>query len=644
MGEILICGNRYPINRRVSNFADGGFSFVDVVGIDGEPLLRDRRGHPQAVSELAEVVNKIVIHHDGCADSKTCFQVLVDRGLSTHFMIARDGLIHQVADPCLAAIHAGSVNAASIGIDLSNPADNLLQTPDAPVPDGAAPSGTVKINGVDFSSWTYSDAQYESLNELLGLLSQTLDLETDMPVGPDGGLLLDALEPEAAKAFKGILCHWHIDVEKWDPGPGFDFTQVRPPMAWQGAACPVAPALESEAGAAFAVGCPLDSEICAKMKQADPVEAGYLFHAFCDAVDNSIDGGWFPVGVNGNWHGGIHIPCHTGAQVRPVAAGEIVAASFGSDGDDRLGSSGFVLIKHTHAALPGAKTWYSLYMHLQRPAVSAFDHHPLVKLLAKSQVAQPRRKFTVPGLRGVLPVPLDPSMYPDQCAAMKAGWVGLFPGPDSSSVRVSPRDVIGFVAAAGAVHGQADAVLHFEVFRNPDDSDVAGLQVGSCPVSGDFSGLIVDRSPDLMPDLDAHPAIRRLVGDLDSGDGHAGAAKSFRAVSVLHMSEWSPQIDWLAAMQKSNVLQKMRLSRAEEGAFVGYLSSYARFAWLSPSVSEHAGINTDGLIVSVHPLWFMFACSRVTLPGDLWKGRDEALKSKFRGRRLIDRILDVWSM
>lgn len=102
--------------------------------------------------------------------------------------------------------------------------------------------------------------------------------------------------------------------------------------------------------------------------------------------------GFYPVGGNGLWHGGIHFDEDTGlvkelTEVRCIADGEVVAyriddvypTSDYSDTPSAQFSTGFVLVKHTlmppSASAPSASasssqsaapslTFYSLYMHL----------------------------------------------------------------------------------------------------------------------------------------------------------------------------------------------------------------------------------------------------------------------------------------
>lgn len=147
-----------------------------------------------------------------------------------------------------------------------------------------------------------------------------------------------------------------------------------------------------------------------------PVNLGIGLGVFAENVrryyahtEKDFPGGYFPVGTNTTWHGGLHIFGQRGKTlVRACASGEIVAARLWSDpapgkGHGELGSVNFILLKHvfTAATLERAnaasdqeeaeqecaeqesaeqecaeqesadeQVWYSLYAHLnpERPS------------------------------------------------------------------------------------------------------------------------------------------------------------------------------------------------------------------------------------------------------------------------------------
>jgi hypothetical protein len=99
--------------------------------------------------------------------------------------------------------------------------------------------------------------------------------------------------------------------------------------------------------------------------------------AFFRAIEEGPGGGAYPIGLNQEWHDGVHIRCEAGTPVVAVAEGEIILTRMGPNLP--LGSPNFVLMRHKverqvieYDAQGNAEVvtdivpWYSLYMHLQK--------------------------------------------------------------------------------------------------------------------------------------------------------------------------------------------------------------------------------------------------------------------------------------
>jgi predicted chitinase len=88
------------------------------------------------------------------------------------------------------------------------------------------------------------------------------------------------------------------------------------------------------------------------------------------AIAESGPAGFYPVGVNRFWHGGIHL--HGSEPVRALWDGEVVAYRVSHehltgtiDDKEETFSNSFVLLRHTYETPKGAQIkFYSLYMHL----------------------------------------------------------------------------------------------------------------------------------------------------------------------------------------------------------------------------------------------------------------------------------------
>ena len=102
-------------------------------------------------------VKYLVIHEGAIGDTTG---VLTARGLSTHFVVQRDGKIAQNVDIRRRAAHAGSIaNPWSVGIDLQ-------------IPKGCNQSGKC-VNDKECSAiCSYTPEQYESLNQIISILTQ----------------------------------------------------------------------------------------------------------------------------------------------------------------------------------------------------------------------------------------------------------------------------------------------------------------------------------------------------------------------------------------------------------------------------------------------------------------------------------------
>lgn len=122
-------------------------------------------GKAFASRSRSAAVDRIVIHSIADLNAEEAdwfapeaiFALLQRTGLSAHYFIARDGRTYELVPSDRQALHAGRVNARSIGIELAGLADDgWIQEK---VPAGHA-------------AWMFTDAQYEALNKLLRVLSE----------------------------------------------------------------------------------------------------------------------------------------------------------------------------------------------------------------------------------------------------------------------------------------------------------------------------------------------------------------------------------------------------------------------------------------------------------------------------------------
>lgn len=211
------------------------------------------------VDTLSKVVDQFVLHFDVCGTSRRCFRVLHDeRGLSVHFLLDADGTIYQTLDLKDSAWHATQANSRSIGIEIANmgtfkpgqpgrldqwyskdseghtrltipgelgrkelrsPPETLRPARDEPI--------VGHIQGADYAMYDLTPQQYESLTKLTASLCTIFPkIDCDYPRDAQGHLIPQALPPDHWKDYHGVLGHYHVQSNKNDPGPAFQWDRV----------------------------------------------------------------------------------------------------------------------------------------------------------------------------------------------------------------------------------------------------------------------------------------------------------------------------------------------------------------------------------------------------------------------------------
>lgn len=208
---------------------------------------------------LQRVVDQFVYHYDVCGTSRQCFKVLHDlRGLSVHFMLDLDGTIYQTLDLKERAWHATTSNSRSVGIEIANmgaypnvegsplaewysrDADGrtrirlperfgdggILSKSFVPRPRRNEPvAGT--IQGRRLVQYDFTPEQYAALARLTATLCRVFPKITcDYPRDAQGRLVPHKLPDDELAHYQGLLGHWHIQTNKVDPGPAFDWDAV----------------------------------------------------------------------------------------------------------------------------------------------------------------------------------------------------------------------------------------------------------------------------------------------------------------------------------------------------------------------------------------------------------------------------------
>ncbi len=274
--EIVVCGERVRVDAPVVLWTDEPFydayregpRFAAAGEAAAEPGKRYRPGREPRDERLrvlvedqgwtrawlAEQVDLLVLHYDACGTSRACFRVLQDeRKLSAHFLLDLDGTIYQTLDLVEQAWHARAANPRAIGIEIANvgaypPAEREALTrwyewsehgTRVTLPPGhadalrtlefvARPARPELVRGaIHGATWVQHDftpEQYESLAALTATLARIFPrIELDAPRDPAGQVRTDALSDAEEEAFGGVVGHFHLQTDKRDPGPAFDW-------------------------------------------------------------------------------------------------------------------------------------------------------------------------------------------------------------------------------------------------------------------------------------------------------------------------------------------------------------------------------------------------------------------------------------
>ncbi|HEX6963440.1 MAG TPA: peptidoglycan recognition family protein, partial [Lacipirellula sp.] len=231
-------------------------------GMRLEPLddeeIETIRGGGWPLPLLQRVVDQFVIHYDVCPVSQTCFKVLHDhRNLSVHFMLDIDGTIYQTLDLKERARHATISNTRSIGIEIANmgaysrdniealekwydatggeirlrasrPYDELgVRTEDFVGKPARQELICGEIQGRELCQYDFTPEQYESLIKLTATLCKIFpNIKCDYPKDDSGKLIPRKLEDSDWRAYQGVLGHYHVQLNKTDPGPAFQWDKV----------------------------------------------------------------------------------------------------------------------------------------------------------------------------------------------------------------------------------------------------------------------------------------------------------------------------------------------------------------------------------------------------------------------------------
>jgi len=83
------------------------------------------------------------------------------------------------------------------------------------------------IQGKELIQYDFTPQQYQALIKLTATLSKALpQIKCDYPKDAAGNLISQKLPDAELKAYQGVLGHFHIQTDKVDPGPAFQWDYV----------------------------------------------------------------------------------------------------------------------------------------------------------------------------------------------------------------------------------------------------------------------------------------------------------------------------------------------------------------------------------------------------------------------------------
>lgn len=675
---IWICGEWFEFGGNVKcvTFKDDPYwdytKAVAPAGVERDRFLFERRVKVkgggtkivQTLDEARQAVEIVLLHSDGMTTAKATHQVLVNRGLSTHFCVDWDGTIYQCADPGFhATLHGGEQNERSIGIDLNNDLPDLLGSErgkEYPYPPDQQDkkykrrkSDVVAINGSKKQSFGYTDPQYVALTELLKVLCDVLDMPKEPPLDERGEVVDSMLEDVAG--FQGFCAHWHTAPSRWDPGPGFDWQRVYHALRGEANSFPVV----LKAG-----------ENIADLLAPDKVEvaAEVLYQN-----NETGGGGYYPIGLNQNWHGGIHLAAPVGTEVHAMFDGILVAARFGHKMsrygvNTPLGSNNFVVLRHD-VPMPKSKPLrvFSLYMHLGPmeidAAAPAYEWLRQTFRVYKSEEDEERPALDMgepaEGEEELEPVreevhdsykPIIDEEHVSEdevkpflevgykLSALRKGMVALFDvDPVDRQVKVKAGEVIGTVGEFGE-GGEKKPLVHVEVFA--DETWKKSIDMGVharfwVEIEEDVDSNLRVETQDVLGLFNTSESRRRnmsffrrvqrqvLPMEIEQFFGfvgeNEGAKQWLRKAITRHVSEWSDKVDWVRALSDAqtwadkvndfNELFQDRGGRQRMGIFSTEIRKFLPFIWLNAGVAEHIGLavkeDWGGVLDHFHPIHFL---------------------------------------
>lgn len=209
VGETIICDDRrIPINwKRV-------FTYNEDEGLE-LPSSCYRTVQKKRSPSM------FVCHWDATLSSKSCYRILMKRGISVHFSIDNDGTIYQFMNTNHIGWHAGNrkVNNRSIGVEITNAYYPKYQNYYETKGFGSRPIwNNARVHGEVLKPFLgFYPVQIRALQALLEAIHTAYpSIPMQVPSFRNGNMILTATRSVSNGSFKGVVNHYHVTRKKID--------------------------------------------------------------------------------------------------------------------------------------------------------------------------------------------------------------------------------------------------------------------------------------------------------------------------------------------------------------------------------------------------------------------------------------------
>jgi hypothetical protein len=226
MNRIIICGQDYNIDCPTITWKDpGGMNAYQYQKFNSRNLN---------LEQLKQQTSCFVLHHSVTYTARSCYDVLINRGLSCTFLIDDDNkdgyaTLYQTLDVKEVAWSHGPLNSNGAGVEICYMPQawentNLYSEANRKkynVPEHQIVEDT--IQGRQIRVFAPTQAQINTVECLIQTICLVLDLPASFPRDSQGNIIKSALlDP---KSHRGLLGHFNITIQKNDPA-GIDLNSV----------------------------------------------------------------------------------------------------------------------------------------------------------------------------------------------------------------------------------------------------------------------------------------------------------------------------------------------------------------------------------------------------------------------------------